>query len=37
MDRNYDAFVSFMAEMIEKYGEDALREIEAEELEKKVS
>lgn len=35
--KNCEAFVEFMTEMIEKYGEDVLKEIEEEEIQKKAS
>ena len=37
MNKNYEKFINFMAEMVEKYGEEVLKEIEEEEIQKKVS
>lgn len=31
MDKNYDLFVRFMAEMVEKYGDEVLKEIKENE------
>lgn len=37
MNKDFEKFINFMAEMVEKYGEEVLKEIEEEEIQKKVS